>query len=324
MGTPPTAGAGEHAAAFADKGPSFVKWVRHTVSLMRCHQWIKNTFVFAAPLFAKKLTEPEYILATVLTFFAFCFVASAVYILNDLADIERDRAHPKKRFRALAAGYVTPAYARTLMALLVIGGLALSYFGGGAATVLILAIYAATNILYSYVLKFIVILDVAYIAVGFILRILAGAYATDTIPSYWLILCTLNVSLFLGFAKRRGEVVALGDEAQNTREVLQHYSIGFLDQMMSIVTTSTLICYILYTVDDNTRNYFGTRALVLTVPFVMYGIFRYLYLTYHRGEGGSPTRTILMDPIFLLNGVLWAAACVVVIYWWPEVREILW
>ena len=167
-------------------------------------------------------------------------------------------------------------------------------------------------------LKFVVILDVGFIALGFILRILAGAAATATEPSFWLLLCTLNVSLFLGFAKRRAEVITLGHEKEAHREVLAHYSEGFLDQMISIVTTATLVCYILYTMDANTVEYFGTRGLVLTIPFVMYGIFRYLYMTYHLQEGGSPTKAVLMDPMFLINNALWGAACVAIIYWGDE------
>ncbi len=159
------------------------------------------------------------------------------------------------------------------------------------------------------------ILDVGFIALGFIFRILAGAIATSTEPSHWLLLCTFTVALFLGFAKRRAELINLGDGAAGFRSVLADYSEGFLDQMIAIVTTTTLICYILYTVDERTASIFGHRGLVVTVPFVMYGIFRYLYLTYHQRAGGSPTKTILMDPLLILNNLCWGAACVAVIYW---------
>lgn len=289
--------------------------LRSTVALMRCHQWIKNVFVFAAPLFAKELGEAGQLATTCITFLAFCLVSSSVYVLNDLADLERDRAHPRKRLRPLASGQLTIPYGLFLMvALLAMGtGLALVLVSWETAAVLVA--YAASNVFYSFILKSVVILDVGFIAVGFILRILAGAFATATQPSYWLLLCTLNVALFLGFAKRRAEVMTLGDKAEAHREVLAHYSEGFLDQMISIVTTSTLVCYILYTVDDKTIAYFGTHGLVFTVPFVMYGIFRYLYLTYHLQEGASPTRTVLMDPYFLLNNALWGISCVAIIYW---------
>ncbi len=282
---------------------------------MRYQEWVKNVFVFAAPLFARKLTEPGILASTLLAFAAFCCISSAVYIVNDAADIERDRLHPKKKFRALASGRVSLTYAYTVLCILVMLGLGLAWTAGGLRVVAVLALYGASNVLYSYVLKYLVILDVGFIAVGFILRIMAGALAADAPPSYWLILCTLNVSLFLGFAKRRAEVVTLGDEAGHHRAVLADYSVGFLDQMISIVTTSTLICYILYTVDERTIEHFGTRWLVATVPFVMYGIFRYLFLSYHRQEGGSPTRVVLTDPLFLGNNALWALSCVVLIYW---------
>lgn len=298
--------------------------IQQTVALMRVHQWIKNGFVFAAPLFAKQLSYVDQFAATCFAFVAFCLCSSAVYIFNDLVDLERDRVHPTKKNRPLASGKLSKQFALTLMIVLVVLSCLVAFVGAGPKTLAVIAAYMVANILYSYALKYVVILDVAFIAVGFILRILAGAFATETLPSYWLILCTLNVSLFLGFAKRRGELSDLGENAQNHREVLEHYSEGFLDQMISIVTTSTLICYILYTVDDRTQEQFGTRALVLTVPFVMYGIFRYLYLTYHHDKGGSPTRAILMDPIFLVNGLLWGLSCAAVIYYGPEIQDALW
>lgn len=288
---------------------------KNTAALMRCHQWIKNLFVFAAPLFAKVLDRPEQVYAAFLAFLAFCFTSSAVYVLNDLADVKRDRAHPTKRTRPLASGALSKSYAVVLMFILLTIGLVIAFGLVSWRVGTVITGYAVANAFYSYVLKNVVILDVAFIAVGFILRIVAGAVATATTPSYWLILCTLNVSLFLGFAKRRAEVVALGADARNHREVLEHYSVGFLDQMISIVTTSTIVSYILYTIDDKTYEYFGTHALILTVPFVMYGIFRYLYLTYHLKEGASPTKTILMDPVFLINNALWGLTCIAIIYW---------
>jgi 4-hydroxybenzoate polyprenyltransferase len=200
------------------------------------------------------------------------------------------------------------------MVVLAASALALSWSVVSWKVAAVLAVYAGSNVFYSYVLKHAVILDVGFIAVGFILRILAGAYATETTPSYWLVLCTLNVSLFLGFTKRRAELIRLGESAAEHRAVLEHYSEGFLDQMISIVTTSTLVCYILYTVDDRTVGYVGSYGFIVTIPFVMYGIFRYLYLTYHRDRGGDPSQAILTDPMFLLNNLAWGVACIAVIY----------
>ncbi|MEK7793182.1 MAG: decaprenyl-phosphate phosphoribosyltransferase [Candidatus Hydrogenedentota bacterium] len=289
--------------------------LRNTIALMRCHQWVKNVFVFAAPLFARRLDDPAALLAAAFTFLSFCLISSAVYIFNDIADVEQDRKHPTKRNRPLAARKLTIAYGLVLMVILAVSALALGWLAVSWKVAAVLAVYAGSNVFYSYVLKHAVILDVGFIAVGFILRILAGAYATETTPSYWLVLCTLNVSLFLGFAKRRAELIRLGDSAAEHRAVLEHYSEGFLDQMISIVTTSTLVCYILYTVDDRTVGYVGSYGFIVTIPFVMYGIFRYLYLTYHRDRGGDPTRAILMDPMFLLNNLAWGLACIAVIYW---------
>lgn len=292
-----------------------------TIRLMRPHQWVKNVFIFAAPLFARELNDPQQFMATILTFAAFCLVASAVYVQNDLADLKRDRAHPTKRNRPLAARELTIPYALGLMLVLLSAGISIALTLVTAKTAMVLGGYFLANVVYSYFLKHVVILDVGFISVGFILRILAGAAATATLPSYWLLLCTLNVSLFMGFAKRRAEVLALGDQAEAHREVLAHYSEGFLDQMISIATSATLVCYILYTVDDRTSENFGSRALVLTVPFVMYGIFRYLYLTYHLDEGGSPTKAVLMDAVFLINNACWGLSCIAIIYWGDTLSE---
>lgn len=285
-----------------------------TWKLMRPHQWIKNIFVFSAPLFAKELDHAETFTTTLIVFFCFCLISSAVYVVNDIADLQRDRAHPLKRRRPLAAGQLGVGYAIVLLTGLTVVSLAVCAFAVSPAVAGILALYAAMNVAYSFALKYVVIVDVMMIAAGFILRIVAGAIAADTIASYWLLLCTLNVALFLGFTKRRAEIMNLGDDAQDHREVLAQYSEGFLDQMISVVTSATLVCYILYTVDERTADMFGHRGLVITVPFVMYGIFRYLYLTYHHRAGDSPTRTILMDPLFLINNVCWAIVCVLIIY----------
>lgn len=288
--------------------------VRAALELMRPAQWIKNGFVYAAPLFAKELDDPLQFGLTTAAFAAFCLISSAVYVLNDLVDVEQDKLHPTKRNRPLAAGRIRAGAARRLFVLLFLVGLAVAYFLATPLTAVVVGSYALLNILYSFALKHMVILDVGFIAFSFILRILAGAAATDSALSFWIVLCTVNVALFLGFAKRRAELMTLKETANDHRRVLEHYSEGFLDQMISIVTTTTLVSYILYTIDDRTVENFGTRGLVLTVPFVMYGIFRYLYVSYHRSEGGSPTRVVLLDVPFLINNVCWGMACVLIIY----------
>jgi 4-hydroxybenzoate polyprenyltransferase len=287
------------------------------IEAMRCYQWVKNLFVFAAPVFAKQLAVPSKMVAAGAAFAAFCLASSAVYLFNDLVDLEHDRIHPLKKGRPLASGRLSVQYARTVMILLALGALSISLAVSRLVTGII-AVYIVMQVFYSLILKDVVILDVLLIATGFILRILAGAAAVLAAPSYWLLLCTLNVSLFLGFAKRRAELVTLEDDASKHRKVLDHYSQTFLDQMISIVTGTTLICYILYTVDARTVTFFDTHLLVATVPFVMYGLFRYLYLSHHKCEGGNPTKAVLMDLPFLSNIACWGLACIAIIYWCPK------
>ena len=293
------------------------------IEAMRPHQWHKNAFVFAAPVFAREITQPDKLLATVVAFVAFSFASSAVYLMNDLRDLEGDRLHPKKKSRPLPSGRLSKGQAVQLIALLVALSAGLCIFLLPLATTLVIAVYVAANVLYSFGLKQVVILDVMFIAVGFILRILAGAAATAVNPSYWLILCTLNVSLFLGFTKRRAEIIELETDAHSHRAVLAHYSQAFLDQMIAIVTGATLVCYILYTVDERTVAVFGTYGLVATVPFVMYGLFRYLYLGYHLHEGGNPSELVVKDVPLVINGILWILACIIVIYWGPMISDLM-
>ena len=292
----------------------FRKHIICAATAMRCHQWVKNLFVFAAPLFGKQLLEPANLASTLVTFAAFCLGSSAVYLLNDLVDLNEDRQHPIKKKRPLASGKISISYAITAMLSLSIASLAISALFVSTLTAGILAIYMISNVLYSKLLKHIVILDVMFIAVGFVLRILSGASATGVTPSFWLLLCTMNISLFLGFAKRRAELVVLGNDAVNHRSVLQNYSKTFLDQMIAIVTSSTVVCYILYVMDPRTVEFFGSPMLVATVPFVMYGLFRYLFMAYHKEEGGSPTKAMLMDKAFLLNIFLWGLISMLIIY----------
>ncbi|HOS04250.1 MAG TPA: decaprenyl-phosphate phosphoribosyltransferase [Candidatus Hydrogenedentes bacterium] len=295
----------------------FLRQIRLLFQLMRWHQWTKNAFVFAAPVFGKELFVPERFGQASAAFVAFCLASSAVYIVNDLFDLERDRNHPQKRRRPLPAGRVEPKLAVAWMAVLIAGSIGVAFFFTNLLAALVIAGYIVANVLYSRNIKHWVIMDVMFIAVGFLLRILAGAFATFTEPSYWLLLCTLNISLFLGFVKRRSELISLADGAVTHRRVLEHYSPAFLDQMIAIVTSTTLVCYILYTVDARTVHVFNTRMLILSVPSVMYGLFRYLYLSYHLNEGGSPSRAVVMDKPFLANIAIWGLICLGVIYGKP-------
>ncbi len=283
------------------------------LSSLRPTQWTKNAFVLAPLVFARRLTDRQSIVAALIALAAFCCAASAVYLVNDIRDREADRRHPLKRHRPLAAGTLGVPLALAAAALL--AGLALAAavrlgpeFGG------LLAAYLALNGLYSWRLKHLVILDVMAIAMGFLIRVLAGAAAIPVEVSSWLLLCTMFLALFLAFSKRRHELILLADDAADQRRVLSHYSPAFLDQMINVVTASSVISYALYCVAPETVEKFGTDKLIYTLPMVLFGIFRYLYLIYQRSGERNPTEAILTDPPFLLNVLLWGAAVVWIVY----------
>jgi 4-hydroxybenzoate polyprenyltransferase len=288
------------------------------VATVRPKQWIKNFFVFGPLLFSHELKDGAKDLAALAGFALFCLAASGVYIVNDLMDLEADRLHPTKRLRPIASGRISQALAAALAVILLIVTAAGSLALGNMFALLILC-YVLMNISYSLGLKQVVIIDVMMIGGGFVIRVLAGAAAIRVSPSHWLVLCTILLAVFLGFTKRRAELTLLQENAVGHRKVLTSYSAAFLDQMISVVTAATLMCYILYAVDVRTVEAVGggSRGLLLTVPLVMYGIFRYLYLVYHLEEGGSPTQALLEDRMMLLSVVLWVVLCVVVIYF-PE------
>lgn len=282
-------------------------------SMLRPKQWIKNLFVFAPIIFANELFLREPLLKAAAAFVAFCLVSSATYILNDLLDREADRQHPIKRHRAIASGQVPTTVAVMLAAVLACGGLAAALWLRPLFAAIVFA-YVLTTVGYTVHFKHSVILDVMFLAAGFVLRVAGGAVAIPVAASEWLLLCTLLLALFLGFSKRRHELTLLESSAANHRRVLQHYSPELLDQMIVIVATSAILCYILYTVWPATVEKFGSNHLVFTVPFVIYGIFRYFYLIHQRQSGGDPTDSLLTDRPLLVNVLLWATTAVAVIY----------
>jgi len=272
-------------------------------------------FVLAPATFAGGLTEPETVAASVVAALAFCAAASAVYLFNDLVDRERDRRHPRKKLRPVASGAlgVVPASVAAAILALVACGAAWTLNG---QTTLLVFVYLAVNLLYTVWLKEIVILDVMVLSSGYVIRVLAGAAAVGAAVSAWLILCTVFLALFMGFSKRRHELVLLTDEAGEQRAVLTHYSPTFLDQMMNVVTASTLLSYALYTTADETVARFGAYSLVWTVPFVLFGIFRYLYLI-HQAENPkqrNPTELLLFDVPFLVNIGLYSLTVLLILY----------
>jgi len=280
---------------------------------MRPRQWTKNVFVLAPLVFSQSLSDPGALARAALAFVAFCMAASAVYLFNDLRDREEDRRHPLKKLRAIASGRVQPATAGTAAAVLAAGALACGA-SLGASVAAIVAVYLTLNALYSWGLKAVAILDVLVLSLGFVLRVLGGGEAIGVAVSAWLLLCTIFVSLLLAVAKRRHELILLADGASDQRRVLDHYSPLLLDQMINVVTAGSVLAYALYSISPETVERFQTRYLVYTIPFVLFGIFRFLYLVYQSTSDLNPTESMLKDAPFLLNLALWAATVTSIIY----------
>jgi len=271
---------------------------------MRPQQWSKNLFVLAPLLFSRNLFILQEATRSLETFFLFCLISSAVYLLNDIHDCEQDRLHPQKRYRPIAAGQLSTSITLkamvTFLFLALAGGVLLSKF-----LALILFGYWTINLAYSFWLKRYVLLDVFALASGFLLRVIGGAIALQVEISYWLLLCTTFLALFLSFSKRRHELVLLGATAADHRKVLGKYDLPFLDMMTGITATSTVISYTFYTISETTFSKFHTRGLLLTIPFVLYGISRYLYLVYQKDQVKDPTQLLLTDPPMVINFCLW-------------------
>ena len=280
---------------------------------MRPRQWTKNVFVLAAIAFGQKLDDRGAVEWTLAAFIIFCFLSSSVYVINDIMDAERDRQHPTKRKRPIASGRLPVAVAVPFAIGLAALSIALSLAINPHFT-LIAGIYLALNLLYSFSLKHIVILDVLLVAIFFVLRAAAGAAAINVEISHWLLICTLLLALFIALSKRRHELVLLEGNASAHRTILTEYSPYLLDQMIAVVTASTLMAYILYTVDARTVAVFETRWLMASVPCVIFGIFRYLYLVHQKGEGGDPDRIVLSDRPFVVNVLVWVGIVAGVIY----------
>lgn len=272
--------------------------------LMRPRQWVKSSFVFTGILFGKSWHDPQLRWKVFLAAVAFSLTASGVYIINDLLDIESDLNHPRKKHRPLAAGKVSSAAALSLMIALVTAALVLGFLASGKVLGL-LSIYLLANIAYSLRLKHVVILDVFIIASGFMLRILAGTVGVNIAPSQWLLLCGLMMALFLGFAKRRAELYALTGNGPSHRRVLSHYQPVLLDHMIVVTATCVILTYSLYTMSQATILFHHTESLIYTVPFVIYGIFRYIYSLHQQTVGSDPALQIFRDPHLLLAIAGW-------------------
>ena len=283
------------------------------LAALRPRQWVKNAAVFAPLLFAKALFDPDRLVRSVIAAAAFCLFSGGVYVLNDWVDRERDRLHPEKRLRPFALGTLGGGWAAAL--------LAVSWLLGGALALLLpwrfVAVcggYLALQLTYSLWLKRWAVLDVGAIALGFVLRVVGGGVAIDVPVSNWLYLCTLLLAVFLGFAKRRHELSFLQDSADAHRANLADYSLPMLDQMISVAAAACVVSYGLYTVAPDTVAKVGSDRLKLTVPFVLYGIFRYLFLIHRHGLGGSPERILLTDRAMILTILLFAVVAGTVLY----------
>jgi len=286
---------------------------RHLLISLRPGQWSKNLVIFAGLLFGRKLFDAPAVIDAVSAFAVFCVLSGVVYLMNDIIDRGSDRQHPLKAQRPIASGALPVAVGAAAAVVLGASGLAAA-FAIGRAFGLVAVTYLALQMVYSTTLKHIMIIDVLTIAIGFVLRAVAGVMAVNVMISQWLLVCTILLALFIVLAKRRHEIVLLAGGAASHRPILGEYSAYLLDQMIAVVTASTLIAYVFYTISPETQEKFGTPWLGLTIPFPLYGIFRYLYLVHQRAGGGSPADLLLTDRPLLACVALWALAVALIIY----------
>ena len=279
---------------------------------MRPEQWLKNGFVLAPIVFSGLIWDPDAWLRTILAVAAFCAASSAVYLVNDVIDREADRSHPIKKNRAIASGEVSIAKALGVAVILVTAAAVVAVWLGGWFPAA-LGAYVFLVLLYSALLKRAVFLDVLVVAAGFVLRVVGGAVAIDVPVSSWILVVTYLLALYLALGKRRSELVLLGAEAGNHRVVLGHYTLPMVDQAISVVLGATVLAYALYTVAPDTVAKVGSEGLLATVPIVLYGLFRYLYLLHRHELGGSPTKALLTDRPLLVCVVVWLAVAAAVI-----------
>jgi len=280
---------------------------------LRPKHWIKNLFVFAGILFSQNISQLSMLLVVACAFFVFCLLSSSAYLINDIRDLEQDKHHPLKRHRPLASGKLNVRHAILVLGFLVPFSLGMAYLLG-ASFFLVACVYLLLQLAYSFALKRIVIVDSFAVAFGFMLRVVAGAVVINVEVSSWLLICTILIALFLALTKRRRELVILEQDAQHHRKVLGEYTPYLLDQLIAVVTPAVLLAYTLYTMAEETAAKFGTNELVLTVPFVLYGVLRYVYLVHGKETSAGPETVLLTDVPLLIDIVLWAAAVGVILY----------
>jgi 4-hydroxybenzoate polyprenyltransferase len=291
------------------------------LNLLRPTQWLKNIFLFAPLIFSKHLFEAIYLRRETCAFVGFCLISSIVYVINDIADREADKLHPIKRNRALASGLLRAHEVVVIICILLLLVISLVPYLDVRFWYTI-ALYGFLNLAYSFWLKQVVIVDVFVIAAGFMLRVLAGVFAIEVVISSWLVLCTLFISVFLAVSKRRGELMlSTAADSFASRPVLKHYDVGFMDQIMTVAASGMAISYALYTVADRTVTIFGTENLLFTTVFVLFGIFRYIFLMRERKTDDNPMHLLLSDMPLVTNILLWFSACVFIIYYHDIVKR---
>ncbi len=281
--------------------------------LIRVPQWIKNFFVFIPLVYSRNLFHTDYLIKSLTAFFIFCLLSSVVYVINDIIDAEADRHHPLKKMRPIASGKISNANGITIAIILLALGLLLSIYTNSMFKIFA-GLYLVINIFYSFKLKHLVLLDIFSIAAGFMIRVTAGALNISVEISSWLILTTMFLSLFLAVMKRRSELVVAGDEQSSTRKVLEFYSTNFIDQMATIAAASVIISYALYTVSLRTVTVFQTEHLIYTTPFVVFGIFRYMYLVINHNKGENTTEIMVTDIPMIMNILLYSLTTIVIVY----------
>ncbi len=288
--------------------------MKEILKLIRVKQWIKNFFVFGPIIFSRHLFDMQYVYSAFIAFLCFCLLSSSIYVINDIVDRNIDKLHPEKKNRPIASGKISVGTGIVIISVLIIAALYLNSFLGKMFWLASLS-YCVLNIFYSFWFKQIVLLDVFSIAGGFMLRVMGGAMAINVIASPWLIICTLFVSLFLGFAKRRSELVTMNSiKGGITRKVLSDYDIPFLDIMLMITASGMAISYSLYTVSERTIKELHTENLIYSTVFVLYGIFRYLYLLFKKNLGEDTAQVLLKDIPIMINILIWILTCIVILY----------
>lgn len=287
--------------------------MKEIFKLIRIPQWIKNFFVFIPVVYSRNLFHTDYLIKSLIAFFIFCLLSSVVYVINDIFDAEADRHHPIKKNRPIASGKISNAKGITIAVVLLALGLLLSIYTNSMFKIFAV-LYLVINIFYSVKLKHIVLLDIFSIAAGFMIRVTAGALIISVEISSWLILTTMFLSLFLAVMKRRSELVVAGDEQSSTRKVLEFYSTNFIDQMATIAAAGVIISYALYTVSLRTVTVFQTEHLIYTTPFVVFGIFRYMFLVINHNKGENTTEIMVTDIPMIMNILLYSLTTIVIVY----------